>query len=54
MQTYTKTEIVALLGIHPNTFENMLKDNRLPDPLPLHKSPRRWNAGAIDQIADAN
>jgi len=54
MRTYTKKEIATLLGVSTVTVENMVRDGRLPNPLPLHKNPKRWNADAIDQIKAAN
>lgn len=54
MRTYTKKEIAAILVISTKTVENMVADHRLPDPLPLRKCPLRWDANAIDQIANAN
>lgn len=54
MRTYTKQEIAELIDRSTKTVERMVKDGRLPKPLPLHRYFQNWDADAVDELLRAN
>ena len=45
--TVKADEFQEMLQISPNTFKKLLKDGRIPEPLPLGARTRRWSRSVV-------
>ncbi len=45
--TVKANEFQKMLQISPNTFKKLLKDGKIPAPLPLGTRTRRWSKTAV-------
>lgn len=46
-QTVKANEFQEMLQISPNTFKKLLKDGKIPEPLPLGARTRRWSKSVV-------